>query len=234
MVLAAGLGTRMRALDPGLPKPLVRLAGRALIDHVLDRLAEAGFDEAVVNVHHMAGLIEGHLARRTRPHVRFSDERALLLETGGGVRLAHARGLLGDGPFLVHNSDSVWIEAGRPNIRRLCDAWCAGSADCLMLLAERASSLGYTGAGDFDRDGEGRIVRPAKGASVPYVFAGVSIMTPELLADTPEGPFSLNRVWDRAIAEGRVGGIVLDGTWMHVGDPSAHAAAERLIGGGGG
>lgn len=234
MVLAAGLGTRMRALDPGLPKPLVRLAGRALIDHVLDRLVDAGFDEAVVNVHHMADLIEAHLAHRTSPRVRISDERARLLETGGGVRLAHARGLLGGGPFLVHNSDSVWLERGASNIGRLVEAWCSGSDACLMLLAGRESSLGYTGLGDFDRDGTGRIVRPPKGVAVPYVFAGVSIMTPELLAGTPEGQFSLNRVWDGAIAAGRVRGLVLDGTWMHVGDPAAHAAAERLIAGGGG
>lgn len=246
MVLAAGLGTRMRPLDPTIPKPLVRLAGRALVDHVLDRLADAGVTTAVVNVHHLAGQIEAHLAGRRSPRIAISDERAMLLDTGGGVGLAHARGLLGDGPFLVHNSDSVWRESGVVNIARLLDAWMAAEAaaagaageahthrtDCLLLLADRATSLGYSGRGDFDLDrASGRVTRPAPGATAAFVFAGVSIMRPELFAGTPAGAYSLNRIWDRAMAEGALRGLVLDGTWMHVGDPAAHAAAERLIAG---
>lgn len=230
MVLAAGLGKRMRAFDPTLPKPLVALAGRALLDHVLDRLADAAIATAVVNVHHMADRIEHHLAGRIRPRIVISDERAALLETGGGVKLAHSRGLLGPAPFLVHNSDSVWLEQGVSNISRLLDVWAAGPGDgCLMLLARRDACIGYSGRGDFALGADGCVARPAAGEEVAFVFAGVSIMAPQLLAGTPDGPFSLNRVWDRAIAEGRVRGLVLEGTWMHVGDPAAHAAAERRI-----
>lgn len=251
MVLAAGLGTRMRPLDATLPKPLVRLAGRALVDHVLDRLAAAGIATAVLNVHHMADAIEAHVAGRQRPRIVISDERTELLDTGGGVALAHARGLLGDAPFLVHNSDSVWLEDGVTNLARLLDAWSgaggpsarpsssapqmppgrADDLDCLMLLAPRTTSLGYSGRGDFDLGPDGRIARPAAGAAASHVFAGVSIMTPALLAGAPAGRFSLNRLWDRAMTAGRVRGLVLEGTWMHVGDPAAHAAAERLIAG---
>ncbi len=229
MVLAAGLGTRMRPLTDAVPKPLVRLAGRPLIDHVLDRLAAAGVQQAVVNVHYLADQIEAHAgARRQPPAIRISDERGVLLDTGGGVK--RALPLLGDAPFLVHNSDSVWIEAGVSNIARLIAAWDAARMDCLMLLADRATSLGYDGPGDFHRAADGRLRRREGAATAPYVFAGVSIMTPGLLADTPAGAFSLNRVWDPALAGGRVRGIVLDGTWMHVGDPTALADAERRIG----
>lgn len=227
MVLAAGLGQRMRPLTDTLPKPLVPLAGRPLLDHVLDRLSEAGIGRAVVNVHYKAELIERHLAGRSRPAILISDERDELLETGGGVR--RALPLLGGGPFFVHNSDSVWLEAGRGNLARLMATWDASRMDALLLLAERATSLGYGGRGDFVLAPDGRIARPEKGVTVPHVFAGVSIAGPSLLADTPEGPFSLNRVWDRAMLAGRLHAIVLEGTWMHVGDPAALADAERLI-----
>ncbi|MDX2159532.1 MAG: nucleotidyltransferase family protein [Hyphomicrobiaceae bacterium] len=226
-VLAAGLGTRMRPLTDHVPKPLVRLAGRALIDHVLDRIAEAGIAEAVVNVHYLADLIETHLATRNRPRVSISDEREALLETGGGVRKALGR--LAPGPFLVHNSDTVWIEREGCNLRRLIETFDAERMDGLLLLADRTTSLGYAGRGDFLLDGQGRITKPAKGETVSHVFAGASIATPRLMRETPDGPFSLNLVWDRAIAEGRLYGIELNGTWMHVGDPSALARAEALI-----
>lgn len=229
MVLAAGLGTRMRPLDPALPKPLVRLGDRALIDHVLDRIAEAGVEAAVVNVHYKADLIERHLAARVRPRIAISDERDLLLDTGGGIKRAYERGLLGHGPFLVHNSDSVWLEIGRQNLSRLFAAWREADADCLMLLADRARSLGYAGRGDFDLGADGRVARPAPAAGAAYVFAGASLMHPRMLDGAPAGAFSLNRLWDRSLAERRVFGIVLDGTWMHVGDPAAHADAEMLI-----
>ena len=229
-VLAAGLGTRMRPLTDRLPKPLVPLAGRALLDHVLDRIVAAGVPRAVVNVHFKAEQIEAHLAARQAagrgPAIVLSDERELLLETGGGVRKALA--LLGAAPFLVLNSDTVWIER-QSNLQRLFAAFDASRMDALLLLADRATSLGYSGRGDFSRDADGRLGRVPKTGTVSHVFAGVSIAHPRLLDDTPEGPFSLNRVWDRSLAAGRLYGIPLEGTWMHVGDPAALAAAEQLI-----
>jgi N-acetyl-alpha-D-muramate 1-phosphate uridylyltransferase len=229
MVLAAGLGTRMRSLDPARPKPLVRLGGRALIDHVLDRLAAAGIETAVINVHYKADEIEAHLQTRTHPRTRISDERALLLDTGGGVRHAFENGRLGSDPFLVHNSDSVWIETTTCNLGRLREAWDEARMDCLMLLADPRTSLGYDGRGDFDLDTDGLVSRPRLGTAAAFVFAGVSIMHPRLLDAAPAGRFSLNLVWDQALARHRVRGIVLDGTWMHVGDPIAHAEAERRL-----
>ena len=226
-VLAAGLGLRMRPLTDRMPKPLVPLAGRALIDHVLDRIAEAGIGRAVVNVHYLADQLERHLARRAVPAITISDERARLLDTGGGLRKALP--LLGDGPLLVHNSDSVWIERGAGNLGRLVAAFDPDRMDALLLLAERASSLGYDGRGDFSLGPDGRLARVARGGEAPYVFAGASVAMPALMRDTPDGAFSLNLPWDRALAAGRLFGLVLDGTWMHVGDPRALAAAEGLI-----
>lgn len=226
-VLAAGLGTRMRPLTDATPKPMVPLAGRPLIDHVLDRIADAGIQRAVVNVHYLADVLEAHLARRRRPTIAISDERGLLLDTGGGVM--HAHQLIGHGPFLVHNSDSVWIESARGNLVRLLDAWDEARMDSLMLLAPTATSLGYDGDGDFVLSSDGRLERRKPGRSAPFVFAGVSIAHPRLLEGAPSGRFSLNVLWDRAIARGRLHGIVLDGTWMHVGTPEALADAERML-----
>ena len=226
-VLAAGLGTRMRPLTDRLPKPLVPVGGRALIDHVLDRIAAAGIARAVVNVHYMADAIESHLASRKKPAITISDERAQLLDTGGGVRKALP--LLGDKPFLVHNSDSIWLETGPSNIARLAAAFDPERMDTLLLLAPVATSLGYDGRGDFDLAPDQRLSRVVKGDRAAYVFTGISIVHPRLLQNTPDGPFSLNLVWDRAIADGRMCGIPLDGTWMHVGDPAAVMAAERCL-----
>ncbi len=226
-VLAAGLGTRMRPLTDTLPKPLVPLAGRPLIDHVLDRLGDAGIAKAVVNVHYRADQIEQHVARRDRPRVAISDERGLLLETGGGV--VRALPLLGEAPFIIHNSDSVWIENGTPNLKRLIDAWDENRMDSIMLLAPTSSSLGYDGCGDFDLCSDGRLIRRHGNATAPHVFAGVSIIHPCMFKSEPERPFSLNRVWDRAIAAGRLYGITLDGLWMHVGTPEALADANAAI-----
>lgn len=226
-VLAAGLGTRMRPLTDRVPKPLVPLAGRALIDHVLDRLAAAGITRAVVNVHFMADAIERHLAGRRAPQIVISDERDALLDTGGG--LVKALATLGAGPFLVHNSDSVWIERRASNLARLMDAFDQERMDSLLLLAERKASLGYDGRGDFSLDHEHRLARRPKDAETELVFTGVSILHPRLLSDAPAGAFSLNMVWDRAIAERRLYGVVLDGEWMHVGAPEAVAAAERRL-----
>lgn len=227
MVLAAGLGTRMRPLTDAIPKPLVPLDGRALLDHVLDRIAAAGIPRAVVNVHYLAGTIEKHLAQRTRPRITISDERDALLETGGGV--VRALPLLGPEPFLIHNSDSVWIEHNEPNLSRLAGAWDGARMDTLMLLADRATSLGYEGRGDFEMDADGRLRRRSPDRESAYVFTGVSIAHPRLFQGLAEARFSLNTPWDQAIAAGRLYGVALDGIWMHVGTPEALADAGRLI-----
>jgi MurNAc alpha-1-phosphate uridylyltransferase len=230
MVLCAGLGTRMASAANGLPKPLVRLGGKALIDHVLDRLSEAGVGRVVVNVHYRAELIERHIKGRVVPAIEISDERAELLDTGGGVRKALAR--LGAGVFLIHNADSVWIEGVRSNLARLADAWDDRRMDCLMLLAPAASSLGYQGRGDFALESDGRIRRRCGAQElVPFAFTGVSLAHPRLFDGSPEGAFSLNRVWDKAIAAGRAYGVRMEGVWMHVGTPQALEEAERCLSG---
>ena len=226
-VLAAGLGSRMRHLTGAIPKPLVPLKGKALIDRVLDQIAAAGIPRAVVNVHYLAGVLEAHLAGRIRPSITISDERGLLLETGGGVIKAWPH--LQAGPFLIHNSDTVWIEGKERNLDRLCAAWNPESMDGLMLLASRTHALGYDGDGDFDMDANGRLIRRAAGGDAPFVFAGVSIAHPRLFDGAPTGAFSLNRVWDTAIAQGRLHGVRLDGIWMHVGTPEAVSEAERRM-----
>jgi N-acetyl-alpha-D-muramate 1-phosphate uridylyltransferase len=227
MVLAAGLGQRMRPLTDTVPKPLVRLHGRALIDHVLDRLAEAGIEEAVVNVHYLADALESHLSRRTRPAVLISDERDALLDTGGGV--VRALPLLGPEPFLIHNSDSVWSDGPDSSLDRFFRAWDPARMDSLMLLALASQSLGYAGRGDFLMDASGRLQRRPEPETAPFVFAGVSIAHPRLFDDAPAGRFSLNHLWDRAIDRGRLFGVRLDGLWMHIGSPQALADAERWV-----
>lgn len=227
MVLAAGLGQRMRPITDTLPKPLVAIGGKAMLDHALDRLAEAGVREAVVNVHHLADRIEAHLAGRTSPHVTISDERAQLLETGGGVRKALP--LLGPHPFFHVNSDSLWSESGRSNLAAMARRWDASAMDMLLLLAERETSIGFDGAGDFVQDEAGRLTRRGAAASAPFIYAGVAILKPDLFEATPEGPFSLNLLFDRAIATGRLYGQVLEGQWLHVGTPDAIAPAEAAF-----
>jgi MurNAc alpha-1-phosphate uridylyltransferase len=227
MVLAAGLGTRMRPLSDALPKPLVRLKGKPLIDHALDRIAAGGIARAVVNVHHRADLIEAHLKDRTSPAITISDERSALLETGGGI--VKALPLLGPAPFLIHNSDSVWIEGVGSNIARLAAAFDPQRMDSLMLLTLGATSLGYEGHGDFVMGSDGMLVRRGERREAPFVFTGVSIAHPRLFDGAPDGPFSLNVLWDRAITEGRLYGLRLDGVWMHVGTPQSVADAERWI-----
>jgi MurNAc alpha-1-phosphate uridylyltransferase len=230
MVLAAGLGTRMNHRT--LPKPLVTLHGKALIDQVLDRLAEAGIQRAIVNLHHKADLIERHLSGRKVPAITFSDERDALLDTGGGVKKALP--LLGSGPFLIQNADSVWIEGVGSNLGRLMQTWDDARMDCLMLLSLSlsASGVGYQGRGDFALDSDGRIRRrKVEQEIVPFAFTGVSIAHPRLFEASPEGAFSLNLVWDRAIAAGRAFGMRMDGIWMHVGTPEALAQAEQCLSG---
>ncbi|MFS8035686.1 nucleotidyltransferase family protein [Xanthobacter sp. AM11] len=228
MVLSAGLGTRMRPLTDTRPKPLVEVSGRALIDHVLDRVADAGIGLAVVNLHHHADLLEAHVrARRAPPRIAFSDERAALLETGGGVRKALP--LLGTGPFLAINSDTIWIEGMRPNLARLSERFDSASMDALLLLASAAHSIGYDGRGDFQMDPLGRLTRRGERQVAPFIYAGACILKPSLFEGLPEGAFSLNRVFDRAGAAGRLYGLRLDGIWMHVGTPDAIALAEEAI-----
>jgi MurNAc alpha-1-phosphate uridylyltransferase len=226
MVLAAGLGTRMRPLTDALPKPLVKVAGKALIDHVLDRLADAGVAKAVVNVHHMADQIETHLKGRTRPQIAISDERDLLLDTGGGV--VKALPLLGADPFFHMNSDTLWIEGVTPNLPRLAAQFTDGM-DILLLLASTTASIGYEGRGDFVMAPDGRLSRRPEREVAPFVYAGAAMMRPSLFADAPQGKFSLNRMFDRAMEAGRLCGLRLEGTWMHVGTPEAIRAAEAAI-----
>lgn len=227
IVLAAGQGTRMRPLTDSMPKPLVKLGGRPLIDHVLDRLGSAGVTRAAVNVHYRAEMIETHLAGRERPEIVISDERDRVLDTGGGV--VKASRLLGPGCYFVHNSDSVWLEGAVPALERMIEHWDDGRMDALLLLAPVQGVLGYAGRGDFGMDAEGRLSRRGDSASVPYVFAGVSIAHPRLLEGYGEDVFSLNRPWDQAIERGRLFGLRHEGLWMHVGDPEALAAAEAAL-----
>ncbi|MFA9550030.1 MAG: nucleotidyltransferase family protein [Hyphomicrobium sp.] len=227
MVLAAGKGVRMRPLTAQIPKPLVRLKGRALIDHVLDRLAAAGISKAVVNVHYLADTLETHLSTREKPQIIISDERGLLLDTGGGV--VHALPKLGPEPFLIHNSDSVWIEGVGANLDRLIAAWDCDKMDSLMLLASTTTSLGYDGGGDFVMGTDGRLVRRGEHQMASFVFTGVSIAHPRMFDGAPRRRFSLNELWNTAIENGRLYGIRLDGQWMHVGTPEALKEAERWI-----
>ncbi len=227
MVLAAGLGTRMRPLTDRLPKPLVPVAGKALIDHVLDRLADAGVTTAVVNVHHMADAIEKHLKGRTRPKIEISDERGELLDTGGGV--VRALKFLGAAPFFHVNSDTIWIEGVTPNLGRLAAMFDPAEMDAVVLLAATATSIGYEGRGDFTMAPDGRLKRRGEREVVPFVYAGAAVLSPALFADAPKGAFSLNKLFDRAIETGRLFGLRLEGTWMHVGTPAAIKAAEAAI-----
>jgi MurNAc alpha-1-phosphate uridylyltransferase len=227
MVLAAGLGTRMRPHNDQLPKPLVRVGGKALIDHALDRLSEAGVERAVVNVHHRAAAMEDHLAGRTRPRIVISDERTELLETGGGI--VKALPLLGNAPFVAINSDTLWIDSVRPNLLRLAEAFDAERMDALLLLAATTSSIGYMGRGDFRMSTGGQLVRRGERDMAPFVYAGAGIFAPALFAGAPTGAFSLTRLFDRAAEAGRLHGLRLEGVWMHVGTPEAVAEAEEAM-----
>jgi MurNAc alpha-1-phosphate uridylyltransferase len=206
----------------------VRLQGKALVDRVLDRLAEAGITRTIINVHYKADQIELHLRDRKTPAIEFSDERARLLDTGGGVKRALAR--LGPCRFLIHNADSVWIEGMGSNLARLAAAWDDGAMDCLLMLAPASASHGYLGRGDFALAHDGRIRRRRHDEEIlPFVFTGVSVAHPRLFDDTPEGAFSLNRVWTRAIGASRAFGMRMEGVWMHVGTPAALAQAEQCL-----
>ena len=227
MVLAAGLGERMRPLTERMPKPLVPVAGKPLLDHVLDRLAAAGVKRAVVNVHYLADMIEHHLQNRKSPQIVISDERAALLNTGGGVVNALAK--IGDAPFLHINSDTIWIDGTKPNLERLAEAFDWVAMDALLLLAPVSTSIGYDGRGDFNLAPDGRLTWRAEREIAPFVYAGVAILRPELFKDAPAGAFALTKLFDRAAAQGRLHGLRLEGVWMHVGTPGAIAQAEAAM-----
>lgn len=225
MVFAAGLGTRMRPLTDKTPKPLVSVAGRTLIDRALDEFAQAGVTTAIVNVHHLADQIETHLVSRVRPRIVISDERARLLDQGGGVKKVLP--IVGDGPFFVCNTDAFWVGAAHSNILALAEAWDPERMDVALLLAPTIGSVGVDWDGDFDLDAAGRIIRRA--GPKPYVYAGVGLMKPQLFSDVAADVFKLAPFFFDAAQEGRLFGVVSSGLWLHVGTVAAIAEAERAI-----
>jgi MurNAc alpha-1-phosphate uridylyltransferase len=227
MVLAAGFGQRMRPLTDNMPKPLVKVAGKALLDHVLDRLADAGVERAIVNVHYLAEQIIKHVAARTRPKVTISDERGILLDTGGGV--VKALPLLGTAPFFHINSDTIWIDSVKPNLTRLAEHFDDTTMDALLLLAPTAGSIGYDGRGDFSFAPDGGLMAQAEREIAPFVYAGAAILSPRLFKDAPQGAFSLTKLFARAAEQGHLHGLRLEGLWMHVGSPDAIGKAESAI-----
>jgi N-acetyl-alpha-D-muramate 1-phosphate uridylyltransferase len=227
MVLAAGLGVRMKPLTDRIPKPMVKVGGKALIDHVLDRLLDAGVEQAVVNVHYLADVLMRHLAGRRAPDIVISDERGQLLETGGGV--VKALPLIGPQPFFHINSDTIWIDGVKPNLLLLAEAFDRARMDALLLLAPTISSIGYAGRGDYSMTPDGRLKRRGEREVVPFVYSGAAIFSPALFTGAPTGAFSLTRLFARAEEAGRLYGLRLDGTWMHVGTPEAVAEAEKAL-----
>lgn len=227
MVMAAGLGKRMRPLTVSRPKPMVKVCGKPLIDHALDKLAAAGVAKAVVNVHYLADAIEAHVKLRQHPRVVVSDERDLLLETGGGLVKAQAE--LGD-TFFCLNSDAMWLDGPRDVFRQLSTAWDPERMDALLLLVPHQRAHNYRGKGDFHLDPMGRISRRKSGRIAPFVFSGIQLCSARLLRDPPEeASFSTNRFWSRAIEEGRLYGTIHAGEWIEIGEPQHIAPAEDLF-----
>lgn len=226
MVLAAGLGTRLRPLTDTVPKPLVPVAGQTLLDWALDRLADAGVGRAVVNLHHLGDKIEAHLKDRAQPKIAFSRE-AERLETGGGV--AQALPMLGAGPFFAVNADVLWLNGPGDALGRLARHWDDETMDGLLLLHETVFAFGYDGDGDFFVDADGRLKRRPERELAPYLFTGVQILHPRLFKDAPAGMFSLNVLYDRAIEQGRLYGLIHDGEWFHVGTAEGLAEAEDYM-----
>lgn len=231
MLMAAGLGKRMRPLTASTPKPMVRVAGKPLIDRALDRLEDAGVERAVVNVHYLAESIEAHLKSRQHPVVTFSDEREELLETGGGMVKADKAGLLPD-PFFACNADSVWLDGPRNAFADLSDAWDPEKMDALLLVVTHARAKNFDGTGDFYMDGAGQLTRKLPGRIAPFIYTGIQLVSHRLLRDAPEGKFSTNVLWDRAIAEGRLYGVAFTGMWYEVGTPAHIRPTEEALTGG--
>jgi len=229
MIMGAGLGTRMRPLTDDRPKPLVTVGGKTLIDHSIDRLVAAGVTLVVVNLHYKAAMLEAHLAKRHDVEIIFSDETEMLLDTGGGVVKAMPH--FGDQSFFVLNSDSIWIENSMPVLSAMLAAWDETRMDGLLLLADMKTALGYEGTGDFALKPDGHLIRArdAAGGDAVYAYPGVQIAGPRLFADAPQGAFSTNIMWDRAIAQSRLSGTVMDGAWIHVGTPEARDEAEAIL-----
>lgn len=227
MVFAAGLGLRMRPITETLPKPLVKVAGKTLIDHCLDRLAEAGVERAIVNVHYRADQIEAHLAARRRPEIIVSDERGKLLDQGGGIKKVLP--LIGDEPFLLCNTDAFWLEGPRSNLRRLAAAWDAQRMDAALLVAPTVSAVGVDWPGDFEMSADGWLARRKERDVAPYVYAGIGVIKPDLFRREPREAFRLAPFFFDAAEKGRLLGVRLDGVWLHVGYPDAIAEAERAI-----
>ncbi|MBI3701313.1 MAG: nucleotidyltransferase family protein [Afipia sp.] len=227
MILAAGLGVRMRPLTDKMPKPLVPVAGKPLLDHVLDRLTDVGVTKVIVNVHYLPDQIIGHVASRKQPNVIISDERDAVLGTGGGV--VKALPLLGDKPFYHLNSDTMWIDGVDSNLQRLAAAFDPSRMDILLLMAPTASSIGYTGNGDYAMNADGTLRKRKELQVVPFVYAGVAIISPAIFANSPQGEFSLTKIFDAANEKDRLFGLRLDGLWMHVGTPDAVKAAEQAL-----
>ncbi|WP_375187977.1 nucleotidyltransferase family protein [Sphingobium yanoikuyae] len=227
MLMAAGLGKRMRPLTATRPKPLVKVAGKALMDHALDRLAAGGIKTVVVNVHYLADTVEAHLKTRKDMDFRISDERAKLLETGGG--LIHAKPLLGDKPFICANSDNLWIDGPAETLGMMQRLWDPERMDALLLLVPLARANCHSGSGDFHMDANGRLTRRKTAHVAPFVFTGVQILSPRLLVDPPADVFSTNIFWNRAIAAGRLYGAAHQGLWFDVGTPRAIPVVESMI-----
>lgn len=228
MVMAAGLGRRMLPLTENRPKPLVEVAGKAMIDHCFDKLAEAGIGKAVVNVHYLADMMEAHLAALPYPvEILISDERAQLMETGGG--LVQAAPMIEESSFFCINSDNLWTDGPENSLRQLTEAWDEEKMDALLLLVPRQSAHNYHGSGDFHLDDENRISRKLPDQQAPLIFAGIQLISKRLLRDAPAGPFSTNIFWERAIGEGRLFGMVHQGEWFEVGSPQAIAPTEAAL-----
>jgi MurNAc alpha-1-phosphate uridylyltransferase len=227
MVLAAGFGTRLRPLTDTTPKPMVKVLGRPMIDGVLDRLVAAGVERVVINLHHLGDVIRAHLKHRNDLEIQFSEE-AEILETGGGIK--QALGLLGDERFFVVNAKIIWLNGRADALQRLADAWDNARMDTLILLQPTVTAIGYDGPGDFLMDQEGRLTRRPEWEVAPFVNSGIYICHRRLFADSPAGAFSINRLWDRAIEQGRLYGIRHDGEWYHVSTPQHLKEVERELG----
>lgn len=227
MVFAAGLGTRMRPITETVPKALIKVAGKTLIDHTLDRFARTGLKTAIVNVHHHADQLEAHLAMRKSPKIIISDERAKLLDQGGAIRKALP--LLGEAPFFISNTDSFWVEGPHSNLERLAARWNPQKMDILLLVATMTNSVGVDWAGDFMMDATGRLTPREERRVAPFVYSGVGIIKPELFHAATEDVFRLAPYFHKAAAAGRLYGLRLDGLWFHVGTPQAIEDVERTF-----
>ena len=231
MLMAAGLGNRMRPLTATTPKPLVRVAGKPLIDRALDRIEDAGIEKALVNVHYLADAIEAHVGPRTAPAISVSDERDQLLETGGGMVKAQAAGQLPD-PFFACNADSIWLDGPRNAFAELSARWDPERMDALLLVVSHVRAFNFDGTGDFYMDADGRLTRKRPERIAPFIYTGIQVVSHRLLRDAPEGKFSTNILWDRAIGEGRLFGLAFTGEWYEVGTPQHIAPTEEALRGG--